>query len=139
MDDLGNAVVVVVIFCDVVSSLLHFFVGIFHSTADMGGPDHGNIIFGISGSNGVTQWDSSVFTEKTNGRALVNTGSDVLQVFIAGEETVDLAICKVSGLFKIITEMLLVFIIYNQHFDWFRFQESCHIRNDLYGILTMEE
>ena len=46
-------------------------------------------------------------------------GSDVLQVFIAGEETVDLAVCKVSGLFKIITEMLLVFIIYNQHFDRF--------------------
>ena len=119
MDDLGNAVVVVVIFCDIVSSLLHFFFGIFHSTADMGGPDHGNIIFGISGSNGITQWDSGVFTEKTNGRALVNTGSDVLQVFIAGEETVDLAVCKVSGLFKIITEMLLVFIIYNQHFDRF--------------------
>lgn len=90
MDDLGNAVVVVVIFCDIVSSLLHFFFGISHSTADMGGPDHGNIIFGISGSNGITQWDSGVFTEKTNGRALVNTGSDVLQVFIAGEETVDL-------------------------------------------------
>lgn len=70
MDDLGNAVVVVVIFCDIVSSLLHFFFGISHSTADMGGPDHGNIIFGISGSNGITQWDSGVFTEKTNGRAL---------------------------------------------------------------------
>ena len=56
MEDLGNAVVVVVIFCDIVSSLLHFFLGIFHSTADMGGPDHGNIIFGISGSNGITQW-----------------------------------------------------------------------------------
>ena len=39
MDDLGNAVVVVVIFCDIVSSLLHFFFGISHSTADMGGPD----------------------------------------------------------------------------------------------------
>ena len=108
MDDLGNAVVVVVIFCDIVSSLLHFFFGIFDSTADMGGPDHGNIIFGISGSN-----------EKTIGRALVNTGSDVLKLFIAGVESVDLAVCKVSGLFKIITEMLLVFIIYNQHFDRF--------------------
>ena len=32
--------------------------------------------------------------------------------------------------FKIITEMLLVFIIYNQHFDRFWFQKSGHIRND---------
>ena len=115
MDDLGNAVVVVVIFCDIVSSLLHFFFGIFHSTADMGGPDHGNIIFGISGSNGITQWDSGVFTATKNGRAPVHTGSDGLQVFIAGDETVDLADCKVSGLFDISTERLLVFIILNQH------------------------
>lgn len=119
MDDLGNAVVVVVIFCDIVSSLLHFFFGIFHSTADMGGFRIMEISFSASPAAMVLHSGIPVYSQKTNGRALVNTGSDVLQVFIAGEETVDLAVCKVSGLFKIITEMLLVFIIYNQHFDRF--------------------
>lgn len=120
MDDLGNAVVVVVIFCDIVSSLLHFFFGIFHSTADMGGPDHGNIIFGISGQ----QWYYTVgfrciHRENERQSPWSIPGATCSRYSLLEKKRLILAVCKVSGLFKIITEMLLVFIIYNQHFDRF--------------------
>ena len=110
MDDLGNAVVVVVIFCDIVSSTSlpsSAFLSLF---SRYGRPGSGEISFSASPAAMVGyKVGFRCIHRETNGRfSLVNTGERrVSGIHCWRRKRLIVAVCKVSGLFKIITEMLL--------------------------------
>ena len=87
-DNLGDTVMIVVVFRDVIRLSFHLGIGVGHGRADAGGTDHGQIIGRVAGRDGLGDGDAKMPAKPEDSIPFADSRRHVFQVFRAGENPV---------------------------------------------------